>query len=155
MRRGRLGIKKLNPSPPRPPPRCGDKILPHPHPTTFAGWEKPVWGGGGDGKIAIPKFLEATWYISWCILVHSTFHSLHQNGKQAYYITKQFLEGVPMRYIKQGFLRKNKDTSSKHYKVSIIFYFLFLIMGGSLVHIQILVLLFLKLETFFFLWVET
>ena len=60
-----------------------------------------------------------------------------------------------MRYIKQGFLRKNKDTSSKHYKVSIIFYFLFLIMGGSLVHIQILVLLFLKLETFFFLWVET
>ena len=115
--------------------------MPHTRPVTFV----------EQGKIVIPKFLEATWYISWCILVHSTFHSLHQNGKQAYYITKQFLEGVPMRYTKQGFLRKNKDTSSKHYKVSIIFYFLFLIMGGSLVHIQILVLLFLKLETFFFL----
>ena len=152
MRRGRLGIKKLKPSPPL---GVGTKYCPIPAPPPLQGGKNQCEGGGGEGKIAIPKFLEATWYISWCILVHSTFHSLHQNGKQAYYITKQFLEGVPMRYIKQGFLRKNKDTSSKHYKVSIIFYFLFLIMGGSLVHIQILVLLFLKLETFFFLWVET
>ena len=133
----------------------GQNIAPSPPHHLCRVGKTSVRGGGGEGKIAIPKFLEATWYISGCILVHSTFHSLHQNGKQAYYITKQFLEGVPMRYTKQGFLRKNKDISSKHYKVSIIFYFLFLIMGGSLVHIQILVLLFLKLETFFFLWVET
>ena len=104
----------------------GTKYCPIPTPPPLQGGKNQCEGGGGEGKIAIPKFLEATWYISLCILVHSTFHSLHQNGKQAYYITKQFLEGVPMRYTKQGFLRKKekeKDTSSKNYKVSIIFYF--------------------------------
>ena len=41
---GGLGLKSLNTSPPCPTLWCETKILPHPHPTTFAGQKKPVRG---------------------------------------------------------------------------------------------------------------
>ena len=48
-RRGRVGLKSVNPSPPRPAPWCGSKISPHPRPTTFAGRGKPARGDAGRG----------------------------------------------------------------------------------------------------------
>ena len=47
-----MGLKSLNPSPPRPITFaergklawCGAKIFPHPHPITFAGQGKLAWG---------------------------------------------------------------------------------------------------------------
>ena len=51
-RGGAVGLQSLNPSPPRPAPWCGAKILPHPHPTTFAGWEKPTRDETGRGGLS-------------------------------------------------------------------------------------------------------
>ena len=48
--RGRVGLKSVNSSPPRPAPWCESKILPHPRPTTFAGREKPARGEAGRGR---------------------------------------------------------------------------------------------------------
>ena len=47
--RGRVGLKSVNPSPPRPASRCGSKISPHPCPTTFTGRGKPARGEAGWG----------------------------------------------------------------------------------------------------------
>ena len=51
---GRGESKSLNPSPPRPAPWCGAKILPlsHSHPTTFAGWGKPARGKAESGELS-------------------------------------------------------------------------------------------------------
>ena len=47
--RGWVGLKSVNPSPSRPAPWCGSKILPHSRPTTFAGRGKPARGEAGKG----------------------------------------------------------------------------------------------------------
>ena len=52
---GKLGLKSLNPSPLH--PWCRVKISPYPHPTTFAGWEKPAWGEAERGRAKLPSLL--------------------------------------------------------------------------------------------------
>ena len=49
--RGKVGLKSLNPSLPR--PWCRAKISPYSHLTAFVGQGKTVWDEAGRGKIAI------------------------------------------------------------------------------------------------------
>ena len=52
---GEDGFRLFRPNLPRLAPSCEAKIMPHPRPTTFAGWGKPMQGEAGRGGTKLPS----------------------------------------------------------------------------------------------------